>query len=199
MIIDELTSDITIYTLAYKIQDGTLSSDLLRPVHPVLTNTLVNSIANKALSFIVLIPVWIVLVLLFHPDFSAVTWQSFLLTIPTVILAYATSFLLGATVTSLAFWTTRVYSINEFYFALITLFSGQFVPLQLMPPFIQGLAQFLPFQMFKYVPIQVLLNKLPASVLLRDAAVGAAWFFIALFLFNWVWRKGVKRFSAVGA
>jgi ABC-2 type transport system permease protein len=147
----------------------------------------------------VLIPVWVVLVLLFHPDFSAVTWQSFLLSIPTILLAYATSFLLGATVTSLAFWTTRVYSIHEFYFALITLFSGQFVPLQLMPPFIQGLAQYLPFQMFKYVPIQVLLNKLPASVILRDDLVGAAWFIIALFLFKWTWREGVKRFSAVGA
>jgi len=37
LIVDELTNDITIYILAYKIQDGTLASDLLRPVHPVLT------------------------------------------------------------------------------------------------------------------------------------------------------------------
>ena len=199
LIVDQLTSDITIHILAYKIQDGTLSGYLLRPIHPVLTNTLVNNIAFKVLSFIVLTPVWLVLVLLFHPDFSAVTLRSFLLTIPTVMLAYATSFLLGSTVTCLAFWTTRVYSIDEFYFAMITLFSGQFVPLQLMPPFIQGLAQFLPFQMFKYVPIQVLLNKLPTSALLRDYAVGTAWFFIALFLLKWVWREGVKRFSAVGA
>ena len=34
LIVDQLTSDITIHILAYKIQDGTLSGDLLRPVHP---------------------------------------------------------------------------------------------------------------------------------------------------------------------
>src|SRR5512136_1361558 len=58
LIIDQLTSDITIHILAYKIQDGTLAGDLLRPAHPILTNTLVYNVAFKALSFIVLLPAW---------------------------------------------------------------------------------------------------------------------------------------------
>jgi ABC-type uncharacterized transport system permease subunit len=37
LVVDVLTSDITIHILAYKIQDGTLSGDLIRPVHPILT------------------------------------------------------------------------------------------------------------------------------------------------------------------
>ena len=32
-----------------------------------------------------------------------------------------------------------------------------------MPPVIQDMAQFLPFQMFKYVPIQIILNRLTAG------------------------------------
>lgn len=40
LIVDNLTSQITIHILAYKIQDGTLAGDLLRPVHPILTSTL---------------------------------------------------------------------------------------------------------------------------------------------------------------
>ena len=199
LIIDQLTSDITIHILAYKIQDGTLSGDLLRPVHPILTSTLVNNIAFKALTFMALIPVWIILALLFKPDFSAITPLSVLLTLPAVLLGFITSFLLGATITCLAFWTTRVYSMSEFYFALVTLFSGQFVPLQLMPPLIQNVAQFLPFQMFRYVPIQILLNRLPPEEILRDFGVGCVWLLLSALLFRWVWREGVKRFSAVGA
>jgi ABC-2 type transport system permease protein len=199
LIVDQITSDITIHVLAYKIQDGTLSSELLYPIHPILTHTLVNNIAFKAISFIVLIPVWLVLCFLFRPDYSSVTLASALLTVPAILLGFATSFLLGAAVTCLAFWTTRVYAVGEFYFALITLFSGQFVPLQLMPRVIQDIAGFLPFQMFKYVPIQIFLNKLSPADILRDYAVGAAWFVIALLIFNWIWREGVKRFSAVGA
>jgi ABC-2 type transport system permease protein len=199
LIIDQITSDITIHILANKIQDGTLAGDLLRPVHPVLTGTLVYNIAFKALTFIVLIPIWFILALLFQPDFSAITPLSLLLTLPAVVLGFITNFLLGATLTCLAFWTTRVYSIAEFYFALVALFSGQFVPLQLMPPLVQNLAQFLPFQMFKYVPIQILLNRLTPAEMAWNLAMGGLWAIFSWLLFRQVWRAGVKRFSAVGA
>jgi len=199
LIVDQLTSDITIHILAHKIQDGTLSNELVRPVHPILTNTLINNIAFKALTFIVLIPIWLVLVFLFRPDFSAVTLPNVLLAIPAVVIGFGTSFLFGAAVTSLAFWTTRIYSLNEFYYALIVLFSGQFVPLQLMPNVIQKIAGYLPFQLFIYFPVQIIQGKLTTGVILQNFALGAVWLVIAFGVFQLVWREGVKRFSAVGA
>ncbi len=199
LIVDQLTSDITIHILAYKIQDGTLASELLRPVHPILTETLIYNIAFKALSFIVLIPVWIVLLVLFIPNYSQVSLGSILLALPAILIGFLTNFLLGSTITSLAFWTTRVYSISEFFAAVITLFSGQFVPLTLMPGIVQTIADYLPFQMFKYVPIEIILNRLPAAVIARDYAVGLVWLVAAWFLFKWMWQAGLKRFSAVGA
>jgi len=36
-------------------------------------------------------------------------------------------------------------------------------------------------------------------VIARDFALQVVWFLIALALFQFVWRRGVKRFSAVGA
>jgi ABC-2 type transport system permease protein len=199
LIVDNLTSDITIHILAYKIKDGTLAGELLKPVHPVLTNTLINNLAFKALTLIVLIPVWLTLCLLFQPDFSSVTLPSLLLAVPALALGFGISFLLGATITSVAFWTTRVYALGEFYYALGILFGGQFIPLDLMPEIIQTIAQYLPFQLFKYFQIQLILGRLPPDLILRDFAMGVVWFGIALVLFNLVWRAGVKRFSAVGA
>ena len=199
LIVDQLTSDITIHILAYKIQDGTLSADLVKPVHPILTNVLVNNLAFKALTFLVLIPVWLVLMLLFQPNFSGVTWQAVLLAVPAVIMGFGISFLLGATITCLAFWTTRVYSLSEFYYALHLLFSGQFVPLTLMPKVVQSLAQFLPFQLRLYFPIELILGKLPPDVIARNFGLDVVWLLIAFGLFSLVWRAGVKRFSAVGA
>lgn len=199
LIVDQLTSDITIHILAHKIQDGTLSNELVRPVHPILTNILINNIAFKALTFMVLIPIWLVLVALFRPDFSAVTLPNVLLALPAVVIGFGTSFLLGAAVTSLAFWTTRIYSLNEFYYALIVLFSGQFVPLQLMPDVIQKIAGYLPFQLFIYFPVQIIQGKLTTGVILQNFGLGAVWLAIAFGIFQLVWREGVKRFSAVGA
>lgn len=199
LIIDQLTSDITIHILAYKIQDGTLSAELIRPVHPILTNTLVNNIAFKALTFTVLIPVWLLLFLLFRPDFQAVSVGSILLSLPSILLGFGINFLFGASITCLAFWTTRVYSIMELYYAFSLLFAGQFVPLSLMPPVIQQIASYLPFQFYIYFPVQVILGKVPAEKILPTYGLGLIWLMISLICFLVVWKKGVRRFSAVGA
>ena len=199
LIVDQITSNIVIHTFAYKIQDGTLSGELVRPIHPMLTNALVNNIAFKGLTIMGFIPVWTLLYFVFRPDYASLTLAGVLLAVPAMIIGFFVSFLLSASITSLAFWTTRVYSIHEFYYALILLFSGQFVPLTLMPKLIQDIAQFLPFQLLIYFPIQLILGKLSTAQILQGYVMGAIWLAIAITVFNLVWRNGVKRFSAVGA
>lgn len=199
LICDQITSNIVIHTFGYKIQDGTLSGELIRPIHPMLTNALVNNIAFKVLTILGFIPVWIVLLFLFKPDFSNVALSGILLSIPAMILGFFVSFLLSATITALAFWTTKIYSIHEFYFALILLFSGQFVPLPLMPKLVQDIAQYLPFQLFIYYPIQLILGKLSTEQIIQGYLSGIIWFGVSILLFNLVWRNGLKRYSAVGA
>ncbi len=199
LIVDQVTSNIVIHTFAWKVQDGTLSGELVRPIHPMLTNALINNIAFKVLTIMGFIPIWIVLFFLYKPDFSHVTLTGILLAIPAMILGFFVGYLLTASVTSLAFWTTRVYSIHEFYYALVLLFSGQFVPLTLMPKVIQDVAQYLPFQLLIYYPIQLILGKLSNAQIIQGFIMGFVWLAIGIIVFNWIWRNGVKRFSAVGA
>lgn len=199
LICDQVTSNIIIHTFAYKIQDGSLSGELIKPVHPMLTSALVNNVAFKMLSMMGLTPIWVILYFLFKPDLSNVAFQNVLLAIPVMVIAFLIGYFLSATITALAFWTTRIYSIHEFYFALILLFSGQFVPLPLMPKVIQDIAQYLPFQLLLYFPIQLILGKLSADQIVMGYVMAGVWLVLAAFLFNIVWRNGVKRYSAVGA
>jgi ABC-2 type transport system permease protein len=92
-----------------------------------------------------------------------------------------------------------VYSIHEFFYALILLFSGQFVPLALMPQLIQDIAQYLPFQLLIYFPVQLILGNLSGAQIVQGFISGTIWLAVSIMIFNWVWRNGVKRFSAVGA
>ena len=199
LVVDQVTSNIVIHTFAYKIQDGTLSGELVRPIHPMLTNALVNNIAFKFLTVMGFIPIWLLLFFLYKPDFSNVALTGVLLAIPAMIIGFLVGFLLSAAITSLAFWTTRVYSIHEFYYALILLFSGQFVPLQLMPNLIQNIAQYLPFQLLIYFPIQLILGNLSQAQIIQGFTSGIIWLTVSIVTFNLIWRNGVKRFSAVGA
>jgi ABC-2 type transport system permease protein len=199
LIVDQLTSEITIHIFPYKIQDGTLSGELIRPIHPVLTGTLVNNISFKVMNLVTLIPVWFLLWLLFQPDYSGASAAGILLAAPAVILGFAVNFLLAASISCLAFWTTRVWALHEFYSACSILFSGQFVPLQLMPSFIQQAAQYLPFPLFRFFPIQLILGQLEPAEIIRGYLVGLFWLAAGMLLFRAVWKSGVRRFSAVGA
>lgn len=199
LICDQITSNIVVHSFGYKIQDGSLSGELVRPIHPMLTNALVNNVAFKFLTILGFTPIWFILYFLFRPDFTGVTLTGVLLSIPAMILGFLVGYLLSAAITSLAFWTTRVYSIYEFFFALTLLFSGQFVPLTLMPEIIQNIAQYLPFQLQLYFPIQLIRNELSSPQIVQGFVTGIVWLIISILLFQQVWRNGVKRYAAVGA
>lgn len=199
LIVDKLTSEITIHILAWKIQDGTLSNDLLRPVNPVLTNSLVYNLAFKVLTFLALIPIWGLLFLLFRPDFSSVTLFNVALSLPAITLGFALNFLIGAIITCVGFWTTRVYGLAEFTWAFYIVLGGTFVPLDLLPAFVQTVAHILPFQLFIYFPIQLILGRLDGAAIAWNFLLQGGWLLVAALGFRWIWREGLKRFSAVGA
>jgi len=73
------------------------------------------------------------------------------------------------------------------------------VPLQLMPPLIQRLAAYLPFQFYIYFPVSLILGRVPPETMAWKFALGLVWLAVAYSLFRLIWREGLKRFSSVGA
>jgi len=198
LIVDIATSDITIHIFGYKIMDGSLSNELILPIHPVLMKVLVNNLAFKALQMVALIPIWLTLYVLYQPVFS-ITVPHVLLAVPAIALGFMLQFFAGATITCIAFWTTRVWAIADFYGSIFRLLAGQFVPLALLPAFMQTASQVLPFRLALYFPIQLLLGKLSIEETLLNLVLQVVWCVILFVVFRVVWRTGLKKYSAVGA
>lgn len=196
--VDIITSSITIHVLAFKIQEGTISNELMQPVHPILTNTLMNNIAFKALMLIVFVPIWIILVLLFRPTLT-LTPLSLLLAVPALAMGFLIRFLIDSLITLIAFWTTRVWSIWQFDTAISMLLNGAFVPLALMPAWVQAVAQILPYQLGLSFPILLILNRLPPDRVALNFALQVAWLMALYAVFRWVWGRALRQYSAVGA
>jgi ABC-2 type transport system permease protein len=199
LLVSILTADITIHIFTSKIQDGSLSSDLMLPVHPVLTRALVVNLGFKALQLMVFIPAWLVLIWLFGATFS-VTVESVLLGLLACVLGFLVNFFFGTLIVCLAFWTTRVYWFDQLIrFALGRMFSGEFVPLSLLPGVLQTIAFALPFQLGIYFPVQVMLNKIQGQQLWMGLGLQIVWIAVLATIFTFQWRAGLKKFSAVGA
>ncbi len=196
--VDILTASITIHILGYKIQDGTIANELLRPAHPVLTNTLINSIAFKALQMFIFVPIWLLLVLIFQPNLT-ITATSLLTAAPAIVLGFLINFLFDGCITLIAFWTTRVWAVQQMNWAVMQLFNGAFVPISLLPSALQGIARVLPYQLWLSFPVMLLLNKLDAATIATNYALQGLWLLIFFGAFKLMWSRAVKRFSAVGA
>jgi len=185
----------TPYGWEWRIREGQLSGQLLKPVHPIHYD--IADIAGWKFVVIVLwLPIAAVLTLIFHPTlnptvlqvavFAVAIWAAYL--IRTMNL-----WLLGM----VTFWTTRVAALFELYFVMELLLSGRLVPLSLMPHRVQVLADFLPFKWTFGFPIEALVADLPAGELLGGLAMQALWIAIGAGLVWIMWHRAVRRYTAV--
>jgi ABC-2 type transport system permease protein len=98
----------------------------------------------------------------------------------------------------ITFWTTRVGAIYELFFAIELVVSGRLVPMTLMPLWVQQVSGFLPFQWTFYFPIQALVGNLSPLELLSGLGMQLLWIVIGVVGVNFLWRLGIRRYSAVG-
>jgi ABC-2 type transport system permease protein len=98
----------------------------------------------------------------------------------------------------IALWTTRVSALYELYFAAELLLSGRLVPMSLLPSWARNLAAFLPYQWTFGFPIEALVGQLTTRQLLMGLLTQALWIGIGALAVQIMWRRGVRRYSAVG-
>lgn len=186
----------TPYGWEFRIREGRLSGMLMRPVHP-LHYDLAYFAGWKVVAVTLWIPIALVLSLVFRPTlspnlaqvatFAMAIWGAYL--IRTLLL-----FVLGL----VTLWTTRVAALYELFFAAELLLSGRLVPLDLMPPGVVAVADALPFRWTFGFPIESLVSDLPAGELLAGLGMQLAWILGLWVLSLAVWRRGVRRYAAVG-
>ena len=186
----------TPYGWEWRIRQGRLSMELVRPVHPIHSDVAYFA-GWKFVVIILWLPLALILSLIFKPElhptvlevvvFFFAIWGAYL--IRTMLLS-----LLGM----ITFWTTRVGAIYELFFAAELVLSGRLVPMTLMPVWVQQIARFLPFQWCFYFPIEALVGDMTNLELFTGLGMQLAWILIGTLCVNLVWKLGIRQYSAVG-
>jgi len=186
----------TPYGWEWRIREGQLSAQLLRPLHPIHYD-IADFAGGKVIWVLLYLPIAAGLTFIFKPTldvtpldvvvFFVAIWGAYL--IRTMNL-----WLLGM----VTFWTTRGGAIFQTYMMAELLLSGRLVPLQLMPDWVQEAASWLPFKWTFFFPIEALVGHLSVTSLLGGLGMQILWIAIGG-CFVWLfWRASVKRYSAVG-
>jgi ABC-2 type transport system permease protein len=197
LIVRLLTGAWLIWELNFEIRQGTLAYRLLRPIHPLVVYACEN-VAAMPLRIVLALP--IAAVLLVTVGRTHLTRDPLLLAVfpLSVFGAWLISFLVMAIIGALAFWLESATSLFELWLGLFGVFSGYLVPLELFPPWVQGIARVLPFRYMIAFPTELLVGMLPRPRALGDLAV--QWLLVAVLLgcARLMWRLGTRRFAAYG-
>ncbi|HZM73257.1 MAG TPA: ABC-2 family transporter protein [Candidatus Polarisedimenticolia bacterium] len=185
----------TPYGWEWRIREGQLSAQLLRPLFPIVED-LGFFLGWKPVVVLLWLPIAFFLAVVFHPTIT---------TSPLAILVFAFSLLGAYLIRSLnqsslgliTFWTTRVGPVFQLYIAAELLLSGRLVPMSLMPAWVQTVADFLPFQYTFGFPIEALVGNLTNEQLLNGLLMQVFWIAVGSVLVRVVWHFAIRRYSAV--
>ncbi len=186
----------TPYGWEWRIREGRLSGQLLRPLHPIHYD-IAEFAGGKFVWVLFYLPIAVVLTLVFHPTFDIRPLEVAVFGVA-IWGAYLIRTFNQTALGLICFWTTRVGALFQLYIALELLLSGRLVPLTLMPEWVQTIAWFLPFRWTFYFPIQTLVGDLSNEELLGGLAMQVFWIVVGIGVFSFVWRRAIRQYTAVG-
>ena len=196
-IVRQLTSSWVSWQINYEIRQGTLAMRLLRPVHPMIAFAAEN-VAAQPLRLVVAIPVAVLG--LFALGSSSLPpdpalwgiWCAAML--GGWLITYFASFAIG----SLAFFLESSIKAMEVWLTLYFIFSGYMIPVELFPPVVRTVADWLPFRYQIGFPVEIMTGahgRGEALLLLAGQWIWVGALFAAALA---VWRRGLTRFAAYG-
>ncbi|MBX5457187.1 MAG: ABC-2 family transporter protein [Thermogemmatispora sp.] len=196
MLVNYATQTWVFWEFSRRVREGEFSPLLLRPVHPIHAD-IAQHLAYKILMLPVIGLVTLILWLAFHAGFTPST-ANLATFLPALLLAFALRFTLEWTLALLAFWLTQVNVINQLYVVVVLFLSGQLLPLSFLPAPLQAVTAWLPFQWMVAFPAQLLSTGLSAQAVVTGFLAQLIWLLLGLGLLSLTWRRGLKRYTAVG-
>ena len=181
----------------WEVNQGRLSAKLLRPLHP-LHYSVVENLIFKLNTLPVLGVILILVSLSFGAIYHTQPWH-IVAFIPSVILAGALLFMFNWVIASLAFWATRMRTANTLFQRATFVFAGQIAPIALLPGWLQTVSYALPFWYMMGAPTEILRGGVTQEQVVQILIGQTAWLAVTFVAFLWIWRRGVRAYSAVGA
>jgi ABC-2 type transport system permease protein len=195
-IVRQLTAIWVIWEFEREVLEGQLSLRLLQPIDPVW-----HHVASHLAEKMTRIPLIILFCGLFFVLYPEAAWIPSLLNlflgIIAISLSFSLAFVIQYTFAMLAFWTERASAIQQFWFLFYIFLSGAIAPLEVFPDSVRQIVEWTPFPYMMHFPA-VLLMGLPVEFG-KSVLIMLGWAIAFLIVNRWLWRKGLKQYSGMGA
>jgi ABC-2 type transport system permease protein len=193
----QLTGSYAAWQINYEVRQGTLAMRLLRPLSPLWAYASEN-LGGFPMRLLLVAPV--VTFSLFQFGANAVPrtlWGAAFFFLA-LLGGWLVTFLANVTLGSLSLFTESSNKLMDVWFSLFMVCSGYLYPIELFPPGLKALLNWLPFRYQIGLAVELMTNEHTLSEAL--GLLARQWLWIGLLLCSaiTVWKQGLKRFAAFG-
>jgi len=119
--------------------------------------------------------------------------------VPALVMSAFIQFTIAYCFGLLTFWFLEIQSFIILSLAIETLFAGQVFPLDLLPPQLFHLSKYLPYYYQMYFPASIITGRATDQAeILRNLGIQAVWVIVLWATAQFLWRRGLRRHTAVG-
>lgn len=194
----EMTVVWVAWDLDNDIRHGDLSIKLLHPLNPIHEYIAFN-LSDKILRIVVLTPLVFIVARLVPGVTYALTLSNIVLFLFALAMAWFLRYMLQYVMGLLAFWISQALTLMDIQWMLTLLFGGTVAPIALLPEPLHTLARVLPFRFMLSFPVELLQGRLAPGEIAEGFVIGFGWVVMLYLVYLFVWRQGLKQFSAFGA
>jgi ABC-2 type transport system permease protein len=199
VIVRHITSAWVLWGWDNNIRLGELSTKLLKPLNPFHEITAMQTLGWKCLIVAILFPV--VIGLAIASPLINYTTDVFMLSLGAIslVLGFLLDLFFTTSFAMLGFWTTQSKNIYSLVFGIGQFLSGFIAPLTLYPADFRYIAYLSPFRSTLGLPVEILMGRLAIPEIMEGLAVTIVWILVFSMSYRILWRRGLRRYEAVGA
>ena len=186
------------WQIAADIKDGNISQFLLKPINYLVYRLVLFFSGRVTYLAVAAIPLAIFIISLRQYFVLPATPLIFALFLFSMLLTALLQFFMSYAMAMLAFWVLEVSTFIFILFAFEYIASGHMFPLDILPRGFSQILFFTPFPYQMYFPVAIYMGKVNGNALIQGLLVQAAWVAAAYGFAQFMWRRGIRKYSAVG-
>ncbi len=186
------------WQIAADIKDGNISQFLLKPIDYLWYRLCLFLSGRITYLAVAALPLAIFVLCLHNYFVLPADWGRFAFFLVSVVLTAMLQFFMSYTMAMLAFWVLEVSTFIFILFAFEYIASGHLFPLDILPPALERVLYLTPFPYQLFFPISIYMGKATGPELVRGLSVQVLWVAATYLLARFAWKRGIKRYSAVG-
>lgn len=187
----------SLHGLSDQINSGQLSTQLVKPLN-IFGYLFTQEVADKLKNLLFIAVESVLLFVIFRPQISLPQLEVFPVFLLFVIGAVLLHFFIQLIFGSFGFWSPESWGPRFLFFMFVDFTAGKLFPLDILPVFFQQLIYLTPFPYLSFVQIQLFLGKLSPADMLQQGVVLLLWLTVLGAGATWLWKKGLRNYTAAG-